>query len=72
MLAGLDLEVLVTDDDQARHCALLLALLEHLQGHGNLADLSLSIIMDQLHIDRVFTEQTAQLSFVRKKLVCGE
>ena len=52
----LDLEVLVTDDDQAGDCALLLAHLDHLQGHLDLAYLSLAIVMYQLHIYRIFTQ----------------
>ena len=52
----LNLKVLVTDDYKAGNCALLFAHLDHFQRHLDLAYLSLAIVMYQLHIHRIFTQ----------------
>ena len=52
----LNLKVLVTDNYKAGNCALLLTHLDHFQRHLNLAYLSLAIVMYQLHIHRIFTQ----------------
>ena len=73
LLAGLDLQVLVADDDKAGHGTLLLTFLEHFEGHLDLADLTLlAITVDQGHVHRALPEKRAQLRLIGKYFIRGE